>query len=877
MAQLLPSTTYTPLSSPPARRTHNVIGRSEVRGIRGNANAEYTAQTTTTYPQNGTSGPDSPLATPKASILNRQRRQPEFDELYDVTDDEALEVPLKCSNSVIKDTRRRGRYPSLVIPSPTAWPNIHNVRKNAPLAVPPTPPAEISVSPAVLQMLESYSLQVPGSAAPSLDGSMTSEEMASMSCPSTPDTQNRTERIDEWDAPVQLHPEAMETLHQLSREGSEAQEQMMLDQVIEVPEHTHQEMQEVHGLVCPPSSIEIVVTPIDNDDCDLLSALSVPSPGGFFSSLGETTRRTWASLDVEPAPSTTTAEQFYGVPWKMTVNEPAAEADDAWSAADDITLRDTASRQSSYASDGGYQSAHNSLLRPIVSRQESYTSTEIDEVAEIEKDEMIVEYKEDYQDELLRGASVNIDRTTMWLTSQTTFDPSSPEARTPVQASHDINGDDKHSSKLSLADSIGSPSKKSVRFADDTSDSPKEAPKERATTASDSTFYQSFQKIQKNARKADAFISRQARAEAVRLNRLCCAQKHQKQLLGRYEVDNPTRPVQTRPISSFYTADASKESDAMIKAEKKCHAIEQIQHSAWNLQAIKMLNGGKMLSSPALSATRSNGKTRILDLGGQTTCDWAWQMAIENREATVYTVTDKPAPTMLRGPSNHRVILADNFFKFPFPDAVFDVISARTLSSFLKIYKPNGYTADEYDLCLQECMRCLKPGGYLEYSLLDADIVNGGNRSSALSVEFHFNLKTRGYDPLPTKSFIGRLKKAGFDEIKRAWVVLPMAQPSWKKADQLSSKSEGSPEKAIGPEGDVTVVESPLAGSTADVSNITGIAGAWAWEKWMLKLNTEMGRDESRLLEGVSAVLEEGGERGAGWKCLTGWARKPVA
>ena len=51
------------------------------------------------------------------------------------------------------------------------------------------------------------------------------------------------------------------------------------------------------------------------DADDELSALSVPSPGGFFSSLDASLgRRTWSGTDV--VPNTGTAAEFYGVPFK---------------------------------------------------------------------------------------------------------------------------------------------------------------------------------------------------------------------------------------------------------------------------------------------------------------------------------------------------------------------------------------------------------------------------------------------------------------------------------------------------------------------------------------------------------------------------------
>ena len=55
---------------------------------------------------------------------------------------------------------------------------------------------------------------------------------------------------------------------------------------------------------------------------------------------------------------------------------------------------------------------------------------------------------------------------------------------------------------------------------------------------------------------------------------------------------------------------------------------------------------------------------------------------------------------------------------------------------------------------------------------------------------------------------------------------------------------------------------------------MTGMVGSWAWERWMLKLQTEMGLESK--LDGVAAAMEEGARMGAAWRYLSGWARKPL-
>ncbi len=109
-------------------------------------------------------------------------------------------------------------------------------------------------------------------------------------------------------------------------------------------------------------------------------------------------------------------------------------------------------------------------------------------------------------------------------------------------------------------------------------------------------------------------------------------------------------------------------------------------------------------------------------------------------------------------------------------------------------------------------------------------------------------------------------------DIKRAWLYLPMGAPSAKLPPQRETPSPVVAELSSPP---AEAVHGPV-GSTVDAANISGLLGSWVWEQWMLKLQMEMGKNEEHLLEGVGAVFEEGRNVGAGLRCLSGWARKPL-
>jgi SAM-dependent methyltransferase len=759
----------------------------------------------------------------------RQRQVPgkpaTFDDLYDLTDDE--EIPIRFSNSLAATTptqiahnRDSKRFPSIVIPSPSTWPTIHNYKKGTDdplLSATLGSPTILSPTPHMLSQLAARTMGDGSSGAPSLDGSLTSEELSNLSCPSTPDVEGRG-RGAEWSAPVQLHPQALQTLDSLT--GAEAQSDSPVVYVAEMREVEEQR---------PQLGLDVNLAPGD-DDANELSALSVPSPGGFFSTLEPSTRHAWLPAPVEQ-PSTSIAESFYGVPWAET------------SCSATPPLEQVIELEYEDADTEGPPTARWKPVTPPKSAKSVLSAG----TADLQSTEIVLdhnEYKETYQDELREVSTANIDRTAMWLQNQGSFSDNVDDDNSNSPVSAPLPSTVRTS--IFSIDSILPPTpSKSVRF---NIESPIFEENEEDNSAKDPSFVESFEHMNTTREAQDAFVHRKTRTEALRLDRKCLFTSHVKRLEGKYVVPKEDEKKASRPTSDFFTGEVAEESDVIATATRQRRALEQVKPIAWNLEATKMLNGGTLLTSPTGKLFPRINDGKILDLGGQATCDWAWQVAIEHPNSTVHTVyTNDQVPTPgIGSPGNHKQMRVPNLWTLPYPNDHFHLVSARNLFSLLKTDKHTPRNMDEYDLCLRECIRVLKPGGYLEFALVDADILGGGRQASALSVEFSFNLKTRGYDCTPTKQWLPRLRRAGFTNVRRAWLSLPLTQ---------------NPERE---------------GSTADASHISGLVGSWAWERWMLKLHTEMGKDADRLLEGVPAAMEEGARTGASWRYLSGWARKPM-
>lgn len=951
---LLPATAYVPPPRLARRQKLNTI-------IEAEHDESEEEQDENRSPVEGQSvrslSPVPSLTSSNSSYYTTRRRSRtqsrDFDDLYDVSDEESEQaVPSMAYRraSISSDFSRpdsqtssgsRNRYPSLLIPSPGQWPTIQKLQKN--LLVPPSPPPKIPISPAVLFLL---SRDLPASTAPpSLDGSLTSDQLAGSTAPPTPDMQVNPASSGSWGR-VEIRPNSFSTEidnstaptspdieiriacpEELNKERESSEENMSVagdfipffssaaqdspvlgqgthvwEPAIVLPPDALAVLQDLSPLMSPasdpvverepvgemqevipqqPQSRSEAATPATETSEYSLAQLSIPSPGGFFSSLGANARHTWCMSSSEPSsavpPSSTTAERFYSCPWnqnpQITV-ERIIELDG----------NDT----------DGPPTARQMPLKEIDGRQ---PTAEIEAEAEVEETRVTnaaEEYDEDYMGGVQSTSETSLDRTSVWLAAQSSYMTALREA----DLSNNVGADSLLSNRCasrqtrnrSVECSVESPTQKAVRFLESgTAEREHSPPLE--TGKADPVYYHAFQHVAYKTTPADVFIHRQARFDALQANRVTLPQDHLDQLLGNYYIVETNRPAPHRPISMMPgrdtgVADLTAEQRVIARVERERQVLEQIRASMWVVEAFKYLTGGRLLISPAADVLNhahpglgidNSLRKRALDLGGQPTCDWAWHCARTYPNAKTYTVTVGQQPTVskLSGPGNHRSLQVSKLWRLPFPDSHFDAISARSLFMSLRNIKPLGENMDEYDQCLLECLRCLKPGGYLEFFMMDSDVVQAGSRGTAVSVEFGFNLKTHGYDPSPTKTWLGRLRRTGYIDIKRAWMFLPMGSPDVENSPlpetpppdvSTFNKHVETAEAVRGP-----------VGSTVDAANISGLVGSWAWEKWMLKLQMEMGKDREHLLEGVGAVLEEGRWTGAGWRCMSGWARKAPA
>ncbi|KAF1933979.1 uncharacterized protein M421DRAFT_157 [Didymella exigua CBS 183.55] len=140
------------------------------------------------------------------------------------------------------------------------------------------------------------------------------------------------------------------------------------------------------------------------------------------------------------------------------------------------------------------------------------------------------------------------------------------------------------------------------------------------------------------------------------------------------------------------------------------------------LMTSKWLSFGRVLFSPVHFQLKDTNVDRVLVIDG-TGKDWSFYCALTYEKAAVYDLGPAPStpPSTNRKSAlpNHRHIRHTSLTDpLPYPQNFFACVVLRF---------PSAQPSSTHDFLLSEAKRVLRPGGYLEFSVLDLDLVNMGN------------------------------------------------------------------------------------------------------------------------------------------------------
>ncbi|KAL8646484.1 MAG: hypothetical protein Q9226_006834, partial [Calogaya cf. arnoldii] len=236
-------------------------------------------------------------------------------------------------------------------------------------------------------------------------------------------------------------------------------------------------------------------------------------------------------------------------------------------------------------------------------------------------------------------------------------------------------------------------------------------------------------------------------------------------------------------IHSIASSSAEQKRHTQIMAEKtrnSSNSQSNLRFSA--LMTSKWLSFGRVLFSPAhndiLESTKQT-PNRVLVLDGLGNDDWSFYCALTYPDATVYNLNSfkrmgsrrrNEIGNTVQPPANHRQIFhAGMNAPFPFPKGYFSTAVFRF---------PVATTEAAYYNAVSECKRVLRPGGYLEISIVDIDMVNMGNRArrAVRGLKTRMQVARRDVDLKPLSDNIQKmLGRRGFENLRRGMVTVPVA------------------------------------------------------------------------------------------------------
>ncbi|KAF3903766.1 hypothetical protein ABW20_dc0103707 [Dactylellina cionopaga] len=349
------------------------------------------------------------------------------------------------------------------------------------------------------------------------------------------------------------------------------------------------------------------------------------------------------------------------------------------------------------------------------------------------------------------------------------------------------------------------------------------------------------------------------------------------------------------PMSSItdFEDDSSTDSDSyresIISAMPGTEdALEgEMKVRLWALMTSRWLSFGRVLVSPAHeeiknAAPGSAGK-RILVIDGLGNDDWSFYCSLNYPDATVYNLTPSQAtypmsPSSGRPSSsssgdnlnNHHQIHHASFASpFPFPSGFFSVVTFRFLPC----------TADAlWPFIITQCMRVLKPGGHLELSVLDIDMVNMGPRTKRtiddIKVDLRKHQSGNGSDwskKTPSEKALRLMAKRGFTDITRCRVGLPTV------GNVDGSREEQASMQQILREGNSP--DEVDMGSAEGINRVVSKVGRWWYNKCFENIGQDTQGERLQYQKSIwedKTLLRECEKKKTNFRMLISYARKPA-
>ncbi|KAI3339921.1 hypothetical protein F4824DRAFT_498043 [Ustulina deusta] len=298
--------------------------------------------------------------------------------------------------------------------------------------------------------------------------------------------------------------------------------------------------------------------------------------------------------------------------------------------------------------------------------------------------------------------------------------------------------------------------------------------------------------------------------------------------------------------------------------------LSQVNLRVGSMTVSKWLTFGHVLLSPVREDLIDNDSSlkrqSILVIDGLGNDDWSFYAAETYPAANFFNLSPRPplpqehqttSSFPLSPPNHHQIQFKSHADKFPFGPDSFNALVFR-----FPAVAPESY----YRNIISEAQRVLKPGGFIEFSVLDVDLNNVGNRTRRAVRHLKEQVSTQNSDFYlsSTADLILRLLgKKGFVDIKTCRLGVPVASSITTAPNKDGKKDERSLAEMMNDDTEI---------GDKNITKMVSKVGRW-WYNRCYELPTGMGSS----IWHDKALLAECEEWDTSLKLMVCYARVPEA
>lgn len=342
------------------------------------------------------------------------------------------------------------------------------------------------------------------------------------------------------------------------------------------------------------------------------------------------------------------------------------------------------------------------------------------------------------------------------------------------------------------------------------------------------------------------------------------------------DVENANNPAAKRNSSSSGKTVFSDCSSAASSDDGS--PLAQVNLRVGSMTVSKWLTFGHVLFSDIrheLAPIKSSLKRHsILVIDGLGNDDWSFYAAETYQAASFYNLSPRaplpadaqssPTGFPLSPPNHHQVQYLSHVDKFPFAPQSFDCMVYRF---------PVAAPESHYRNIVSEARRVLRPGAYIELSILDVDLNNMGNRGrrTVRRLKEQINDKMVDTSLASTADLIVRLLgKAGFSSIKAARVGVPVANSITRSGSDRAERRDATEKKKDTPSlADMMSDNSPMADES--ITKIVTRVGRW----WYTRCYESAAGATNKSVWADKSLVSECAGLGTSLKLMVCCARAP--